>query len=223
MSLWRRKDEKATRANSGEEGKVDEAQALMKKVVGVFTAKNNALLQLFNLAPTQEKKMALCEICGSFLVANNVTERTQSHVTGKQHLGYNMVREYLAEYKVVLVHGSREERLAREQKAKEKRKREREREVEKTRENGKDQPREYGREKDSYNLRARDREYKNHGRDSLDGRSSSHMQELRIASPGFLPDGAFPTIGGLSLIKSYAAMVHKTPVQSGLGGTAGQD
>ncbi|MCO5554502.1 hypothetical protein L7F22_008031 [Adiantum nelumboides] len=146
----------------GEEGKVDEAQALMKKVE-VLTAEKNALLQQFNLAPTQEKKMALCEICGSFLVANDVAERTQSHVTGKQHLGYSMVREYLAEYKEKREKEKEEERLAREQKAEEKRKRERE--VEKTRENGKDQPREYGREKDSYNQRARDREYNYHGRD----------------------------------------------------------
>ena len=48
----------------------------------------------------QEKKMALCEICGSFLVANDAAERTQSHVTGKQHIGYGMVRDFIAEYKV---------------------------------------------------------------------------------------------------------------------------
>lgn len=50
----------------------------------------------------QEKKMALCEICGSFLVANDAAERTQSHVTGKQHIGYGMVRDFIAEYKVSL-------------------------------------------------------------------------------------------------------------------------
>lgn len=49
---------------------------------------------------SQEKKMALCEICGSFLVANDATERTQSHMTGKQHVGFGMVRDYLVEYKV---------------------------------------------------------------------------------------------------------------------------
>lgn len=48
----------------------------------------------------QEKKMALCEICGSFLVANDAAERTQSHITGKQHIGYGMVRDFLGEYKV---------------------------------------------------------------------------------------------------------------------------
>ena len=48
----------------------------------------------------QEKKMALCEICGSFLVANDAVERTQSHVTGKQHIGYGRVRDFITEYKV---------------------------------------------------------------------------------------------------------------------------
>lgn len=55
------------------------------------------------LMVAQEKKMALCEICGSFLVANDAAERTQSHVTGKQHMGYGMVREFLSEYKVILL------------------------------------------------------------------------------------------------------------------------
>ena len=50
----------------------------------------------------QEKKMALCETCGSFLIANDALERTQSHVTGKQHIGYGLVRDFLAEYKVVI-------------------------------------------------------------------------------------------------------------------------
>lgn len=53
------------------------------------------------LMMAQEKKMALCETCGSFLIANDAAERTQSHVTGKQHVGYGMVRDFLSEYKVI--------------------------------------------------------------------------------------------------------------------------
>lgn len=55
------------------------------------------------LMMAQEKKMALCEICGSFLVANDAAERTQSHITGKQHIGYGMVRDFIAEFKVSLL------------------------------------------------------------------------------------------------------------------------
>ncbi|KAJ6934878.1 hypothetical protein NC651_009770 [Populus alba x Populus x berolinensis] len=62
-----------------------------------------ALIQSQNdkvLVVPQEKKMALCEICGSFLVANDAAERTQSHDSGKQHIGYGLrVRDYITEYK----------------------------------------------------------------------------------------------------------------------------
>ena len=86
----------------GEAGKVDEAEALMRKV-DMLNSEKTALAQPQNdkvLMLAQEKKMALCEICGSFLVANDAVERTQSHVTGKQHIGYGMVRDFIAEFKV---------------------------------------------------------------------------------------------------------------------------
>ncbi|KAM7272662.1 hypothetical protein ACFE04_027325 [Oxalis oulophora] len=86
----------------GEAGKVDEAGALMK-TVDILNAEKTLLSQQPQndkvLMVAQEKKMALCEICGSFLVANDAAERTQSHITGKQHLGYGMVRDFLVEYK----------------------------------------------------------------------------------------------------------------------------
>lgn len=65
-----------------------------KTILSQQQPQNDKLLML------QEKKMALCETCGSFLVANDAVERTQSHVTGKQHIGYGMVRDFLSEYKV---------------------------------------------------------------------------------------------------------------------------
>ncbi|KAG6422346.1 hypothetical protein SASPL_118914 [Salvia splendens] len=87
----------------GEEGKVDEAEALMRKVELLHIEKTALTQQPQDklLMAAQEKKMALCEICGSFLVANDAAERTQSHVTGKQHVGYGMVRDFLVEYKVI--------------------------------------------------------------------------------------------------------------------------
>ncbi|KAL8199693.1 hypothetical protein R6Q57_013261 [Mikania cordata] len=87
----------------GEAGKVDEAGALMRKVDLLNIEKTALTLQSQNdkLTLAQEKKMALCETCGSFLIANDALERTQSHVTGKQHIGYGLVRDFLSEYKVV--------------------------------------------------------------------------------------------------------------------------
>ena len=66
-----------------------------EKAVLTQQSQNDKVLML-----AQEKKMALCEICGSFLVANDAAERTQSHITGKQHIGYGMVRDFIDEYKV---------------------------------------------------------------------------------------------------------------------------
>ncbi|KAH7429679.1 hypothetical protein KP509_09G061200 [Ceratopteris richardii] len=164
----------------GEEGKVDEAQALMKKVE-VLTAEKNALLQQLMLASSQEKKMALCEICGSFLVANDVAERTQSHVTGKQHLGYSMVRDYLAEYREKQDKEKEEEKLANEKRSEERRKRERV--SERTRGNGREDFRERGRERDVYYHGAIERDYKHHGRaryaDHNGGRERGHDRDRR--------------------------------------------
>ncbi|XP_068650963.1 uncharacterized protein [Aristolochia californica] len=110
----------------GEAGKVDEAEALMRKVeilnvektsVAQQSAANEKVSML-----TQEKKMALCEICGSFLVANDAAERTQSHVTGKQHIGYGMVRDFITEFKAAKEKAREEERLAREKESEERRK-----------------------------------------------------------------------------------------------------
>ncbi|KAL5197724.1 hypothetical protein ABZP36_001236 [Zizania latifolia] len=108
----------------GEAGKVAEAEALMRKVELLNAEKTALTNQADNKAAMlpQEKKMELCEICGSFLVADDVLERTQSHVTGKQHIGYGLVRDFLAEHKAAKEKAREEERIAREKKAEERRK-----------------------------------------------------------------------------------------------------
>ncbi|KAE8715963.1 putative peroxisomal bioproteinsis factor [Hibiscus syriacus] len=97
----------------GEAGKVDEAEALMRKVEALNAEKTVLTQQPQNdkvLMLAREKKMALCEVCGSFLVANNAAVRTQSHVTGKQHIGYGMVRDFISELKREKEYDSRRSR-----------------------------------------------------------------------------------------------------------------
>ncbi|XP_051122986.1 uncharacterized protein LOC127245886 [Andrographis paniculata] len=147
----------------GEAGKVDEAEALMRKVE-LLNLEKTALTQPQQdklLMVAQEKKMALCEICGSFLVANDAAERTQSHVTGKQHMGYGMVRDFLAEYKEAKEKAKEEERLAKDKEAGERRKlREKEFENKGRRSGSADRDRypdrDYDRERDRYRERDRD-------------------------------------------------------------------
>jgi LUC7 N_terminus len=76
--------------------------SILLKVDGL-NAEKTAIVQPNSkiTALIQEKKMELCETCGSFLVANDAADRAQSHVAGKQHIGYSMIREFLANYKVI--------------------------------------------------------------------------------------------------------------------------
>ncbi|KAL3521417.1 hypothetical protein ACH5RR_019566 [Cinchona calisaya] len=157
----------------GEAGKVDEAEALMRKVE-MLNAEKTTLSQPPQqdkvLMMAQEKKMALCEICGSFLVANDAAERTQSHVTGKQHIGYGMVRDYLAEYKEAKEKKREEESLAREKEIEERR-RQREKEYESRRRRSESAERDRYRDRDHDQKRDGDRERsrERNGRGSQDG------------------------------------------------------
>ncbi|XP_057476727.1 uncharacterized protein LOC130764474 [Actinidia eriantha] len=163
----------------GESGKVDEAEALMRKVE-TLNAEKTALTQQSQsgklLMLAQEKKMALCEICGSFLIANDAAERTQSHVTGKQHIGYGMVRDFIAEHKAAKDKAHEEERLARERESEERRnQREKEYTSRGRRGDSADRDRyrdrDQDRERDRYWERARERESSREkiGRGSRDG------------------------------------------------------
>ncbi|CAI9762349.1 unnamed protein product [Fraxinus pennsylvanica] len=182
----------------GEAGKVDEAEALMRKVE-LLNAEKTALTQppqqdkLTMIA--QEKKMALCEICGSFLIANDAAERTQSHVTGKQHMGYGMVRDFLTEYKTAKEKAKEEERLAQEREAAEQRKlKEREHERRHGRSNSPDRyryrHRDFDRERDRYRERDHDRE-RSHERN---GRGSREREKRLRCSGAILDYNIFDTV-----------------------------
>ncbi|KAF5959847.1 hypothetical protein HYC85_001056 [Camellia sinensis] len=170
----------------GEAGKVDEAEALMRKVETLNTEKTALTQQSQNekvLMLAQEKKMALCEICGSFLVANDAAERTQSHVTGKQHIGYGMVRDFIAEYKAAKEKAREEERLAREKEAEERRKR-REKEFESkgrrsdSADRDRHRDRDQDKERDRYQERDRDRE-RSRERNSRGSRDGGRGQDWK--------------------------------------------
>ncbi|KAK1353497.1 Spliceosome subunit [Heracleum sosnowskyi] len=161
----------------GEAGKVDEAEALMRKV-DVLNAEKTALTQQPQndkvLVLAQEKKMALCETCGSLLIANDAIERTQSHVTGKQHIGYVMVRDFLTEFKERKEKAREEERLRREKEAEERRK-QRENEVESrsrrsdSGDRDRNRDRDKARERDGYRDQYFERSHERNGRGCREG------------------------------------------------------
>ncbi|KAL4362909.1 hypothetical protein GQ457_04G035830 [Hibiscus cannabinus] len=178
----------------GEAGKVDEAEALMRKVEALNAEKTALTQQSRNDKVSmlaQEKKMALCEVCGSFLIANDAAERIQSHVTGKQHIGYGMVRDFISEFKAT-------KEKAREKEAEERRK-QREKEYESRSDSG-DRDKYQDRDKDQGRYRERDldcgrsREQNGRGsrdrardwryRNCRDGGRDRHQKRSRSRSPG---------------------------------------
>ncbi|KAI4323787.1 hypothetical protein L6164_023365 [Bauhinia variegata] len=192
----------------GEAGKVDEAEALMRKVEALNAEKAALTQQPQNdkvLMLAQEKKMALCDICGSFLVANDAAERTQSHVTGKQHVGYGMVRDFLSEHKAAKEKAREEERLAQEKEAEERRKqrekdydrrrrsdssdrdrdrhRDKDRDRERDRHRDRDWDRERSREWDGRGNRNGGRKVDSRHRNGRDGGRDRHSDRSRSRSP----------------------------------------
>lgn len=81
--------------NCGEEGLVDEAQEYMRQV-DTLTSQLNSLRSL----EAREKKMEVCGICAALLVVNDAPERIAAHMSGKQHNGYQKIRETFEQLRV---------------------------------------------------------------------------------------------------------------------------
>lgn len=90
----------------GEEGKIDESQAMLK-IVDELRAKKAQIATTISARPEaitaqeQEKRMKVCQICGSFLQESDadtrLTVRGQAHLDGKQHIGFDIIRKKITE------------------------------------------------------------------------------------------------------------------------------
>ena len=79
----------------GSEGKVEEAQGVMK----LCDQLKKERYHLENLDSTkqdqinaQAKQMEVCPVCGAFLIVGDAESRQREHLMGKQHMGYAQVR-----------------------------------------------------------------------------------------------------------------------------------
>ncbi|KMS93286.1 hypothetical protein BVRB_033010, partial [Beta vulgaris subsp. vulgaris] len=86
----------------GEQGKVEEACG----VLGLYDDFEGKIREIegetdagVKFITDHEKKMGVCDICGAFLVQNEAESRIQSHLNGKQHVGFSMIREKIEELK----------------------------------------------------------------------------------------------------------------------------
>ena len=49
------------------------------------------------------KHMEVCPVCGAFLGVNDTQTRVDAHLSGKQHVGYALIRDAIKELKVRLL------------------------------------------------------------------------------------------------------------------------
>ncbi|RWS15624.1 luc7-like protein 1 [Dinothrombium tinctorium] len=90
----------------GCEGKVEEAQGIMKLVEKLKEEKMalkrdnmpmHWIQQRAEIGAAQEKQMEVCDVCGAFLIVNDVQQRVDDHLMGKQHVGYGKLKTALDE------------------------------------------------------------------------------------------------------------------------------
>ncbi|KAM4663787.1 luc7-like protein 3 isoform 1-T1 [Discoglossus pictus] len=119
----------------GTEGKVEEAQGMMKLVEQLKEERElmKSTTSTIESFAAQEKQMEVCEVCGAFLIVGDAQSRVDDHLMGKQHMGYAKIKNTVEELKEKMrkktEEPEREERLKKEKEEKEKEK-EREREKE---------------------------------------------------------------------------------------------
>ncbi|KAM4691679.1 luc7-like protein 3 isoform 2-T2 [Rhinophrynus dorsalis] len=119
----------------GSEGKVEEAQGMMKLVEQLKEEREllKSTTSTIESFAAQEKQMEVCEVCGAFLIVGDAQSRVDDHLMGKQHMGYAKIKSTVEELKEKLRKKTdepeRDERLKKEKEEKEKEKeKERERE-----------------------------------------------------------------------------------------------
>lgn len=91
--------------NLGCEGKVEEAQGIMKLCEQLKeerealrkASESNHWFQTAEIAAAQEKQMEVCEVCGAFLIVGDAQQRVDDHLMGKQHVGYARLKEAVDE------------------------------------------------------------------------------------------------------------------------------
>jgi hypothetical protein len=162
----------------GEVGKVAESQALLKLAEGLnaeiaqLEGKVKAGLDPAMIAGTN--RMRVCEVCGIFTSNNPEDSRAQSHMTGKQHMGFQKIRDFVAENKL------RYEKPRREPENIAYRKDDRSRDAPKQRERSRS-PRRDREERSSRDTRDRDRRdrSRDHDRRDKSKRSRSRSSDRR--------------------------------------------
>ena len=170
----------------GCEGKVEEAQGIMKLVDKLKDEKsaikreampnNHWIQQKAEIGAQQEKQMEVCDVCGAFLIVNDVQQRVDDHLMGKQHMGYGRLKTALDEILERRRQERDREKLENETQnstiIRDKTRDERRRE-DRSRERSKDRDRERGRDRDRVSARRESESLRDRSRDRNSRRHSN--------------------------------------------------
>jgi len=95
----------------GDQGKVDEAQSLLRQVEELQKQKDGGqLIRPGGGEGFEASELNCCEICGVFQAVNDSESRVQCHLSGKQHRGYQRIRQKIVELETLHEQMDREER-----------------------------------------------------------------------------------------------------------------
>ncbi|XP_041072886.1 luc7-like protein 3 isoform X2 [Cetorhinus maximus] len=168
----------------GSEGKVEEAQGMMKLVEQLKDERE----QLRSASSTiesfaaQEKQMEVCEVCGAFLIVGDAQSRVDDHLMGKQHMGYAKIKATVEELKKVRKKTEEPERDDKLKREREERELEREREREEREKKRRREEEEKEREREARRRRSHSRSRHSHSSRTSDRRRSRSRERRRSRS-----------------------------------------
>ena len=90
----------------GNEGKVEEAQGVMKLCEQLRKERyhlENMSNDRQDHISQQAKQMEVCPVCGAFLIVGDAESRQREHLMGKQHMGYAQVMYLFIHYCSVIL------------------------------------------------------------------------------------------------------------------------
>ncbi|XP_030063839.1 luc7-like protein 3 [Microcaecilia unicolor] len=166
----------------GSEGKVEEAQGMMKLVEQLKEEREllRSTTSTIESFAAQEKQMEVCEVCGAFLIVGDAQSRVDDHLMGKQHMGYAKIKATVEELKEKLrkrtEEPDRDDRSKKEKEEREEKEREREREE---KEKKRRQEQEKEKEKEKERARERERRKRSRSRSRHSSRTSSDKRSSR--------------------------------------------
>ncbi|XP_078257634.1 luc7-like protein 3 isoform X2 [Rhinoraja longicauda] len=171
----------------GSEGKVEEAQGMMKLVEQLKDEREllRSASSTIESFAAQEKQMEVCEVCGAFLIVGDAQSRVDDHLMGKQHMGYAKIKATVEELKTVrkkTEEPERDDKLKREREEREiERERERE-EREKKRRREEEEEKEKEREREARRQRSHSRNRHSHSSRASERRRSRSRDRKRSRS-----------------------------------------